>query len=249
MVSSRQNSRPNRDVRVRKKKPTSRGSIVVKRISIDGSAVLGVFAACTEEFLLSAPAPTEEEQLNFLQELDVTSVPLLIGSSAVVGSLVAGNSNGFVVSNNALRHEIAQLKASCGGLPVRKLPGRINAAGNVILANDTAALIHPNLIARAERVISEALGVDVQRGTVAGLKTVGMAACATNKGVLAHPKATEGELSKLDDTFSVPVNIGTVNYGSPLVGSSLLANTKGYVVGLETTGIELGRIEDSLGFL
>jgi len=248
MASSRQNSRPNRDVRVRKKKTAFGGSTVVKRISIGGSAVLGVFAACTEDFLLSAPAP-EEEQLNFLQELDVTSVPLLIGSSTVIGSLIAGNSNGFVISNNALRHEIAQLRRSCGGLPVRKLPGRINAAGNVILANDTAALIHPNLVARAERVISEALGVDVQRGTVAGLKTVGMAACATNKGVLAHPKATEGELSKLDDTFGVPVNIGTVNYGSPLVGSSLLANTKGYVVGLETTGIELGRIEESLGFL
>ena len=248
MASSRQNSRPNRDARICKKTTALRGSNVVKRISIGGSAVLGVFAACTEDFLLSAPAP-EEEQLNFLQELDVTSVPLLIGSSTVVGSLVAGNSKGFVVSNNALRHEIAQLKVSCGGLPVRKLPGRINAAGNVVLANDTAALIHPNLIARAEQVISEALGVDVQRGTVAGLKTVGMAACATNKGVLAHPKATEGELSKLDDTFGVPVNIGTVNYGSPLVGSSLLANTKGYVVGLETTGIELGRIEDSLGFL
>jgi len=42
---------------------------VVKRISIDGSAVLGVFAACTEDFLLTAPAQSEEEQLNFLQEL------------------------------------------------------------------------------------------------------------------------------------------------------------------------------------
>jgi len=249
MESWKQNSRPNRDVSVCKKKAARRGSNVVKRISIGGSAVLGVFAVCTEDFLLTAPAPTEEAQLNFLQELDVTPVPLLVGSSTVVGSLVAGNSNGFVVSNNALRHEMAQLKASCGGLTVRKLPGRINAAGNVILANDTAALIHPNLIARADRVISEALGVDVRRGTVAGLKTVGMAACATNKGVLSHPKATEGELSKLDDTFGVPVNIGTVNYGSPLVGSSLLANTKGYVVGLETTGIELGRIEESLGFL
>lgn len=249
MASSKQNSRPNRDARVCRKKITRRGTNVVKRISIGGSAVLGVFAACTEDFLLTAPAPSEDEQLNFLQELDVTPIPLLVGSSTVVGSLVVGNSNGFVISNNALRHEMAQLKASCGGLTVRKLPGRINAAGNVILANDTAALIHPNLIARADRVISEALGVDVQRGTVAGLKTVGMAACATNKGVLAHPKATEGELSKLDDTFGVPVNIGTVNYGSPLVGSSLLANTKGYVVGLETTGIELGRIEESLGFL
>jgi len=222
---------------------------VVKRITIGGSAVLGVFGTCTEDFLLAAPPTTDEEQLNFSQELEVSTIPLLVGSSSVVGSLVAGNSNGFVVSGITLRSEIALLEALAEGMNVRKLPGRINAAGNVILTNDTAALIHPGLIARAERVISETLGVDVQRGTVACLKTVGMAACATNKGVLAHPKATEGELSKLDETFGVPVNIGTVNYGSPLVGSALLANSKGYVVGMESTGIELGRIEDSLGFL
>jgi len=222
---------------------------VVKRISIGDSAVLGVFATCTEEFLLVAPPTTEEALLNFSQELEVTTVPILVGSSSIVGSLVAGNSNGFVVSGNAQRHEISQLKKLAEGMKVRKLPGRINAAGNVILANDTEALIHPGLIARAERVISETLCVDVQRGTVAGLKTIGMTACATNKGVLAHPKATEAELSKLDEIFGVPVNIGTVNYGSPLVGSALLANTKGYVVGRESTGIELGRIEDSLGFL
>jgi translation initiation factor 6 len=222
---------------------------VVKRITIGRSSVLGVFATCTENFLLAGLPVTDEEQLNFLQELDVVSVPLLIGSCSVIGSLVAANSKGFVVSGNALKQEISQLKARAEGVKVRKLPGRINAAGNVILANDTAALIHPDLITRAERVISETLGVDVHRGTVAGLKTIGMAACATNKGVLTHPKVTEGELSKLDDTFGVPVNVGTVNYGSPLVGSALLANTKGYVVGRESTGIELGRIEDSLGFL
>ncbi|HID27756.1 MAG TPA: translation initiation factor IF-6, partial [Methanosarcinales archaeon] len=36
---------------------------------------------------------------------------------------------------------------------------------------------------------------------------------------------------------------------SPLIGSALLANTNGYVVGSETTGYELGRIEDALGFI
>jgi translation initiation factor 6 len=222
---------------------------VVKRIAIGGSAVLGVFATCTEDFLLAAPPISDEEELNFSKELQVTSLSLLIGSSSVVGSLVTGNSNGFVVSNRALRNEIAILKANTDSVAVRKLPGLINAAGNVILANNTAALIHPDLITRAERVISEALGVDVRRGTIAGLKTVGMAACATDKGVLAHPKATESELSTLEDTFGIPVNIGTVNYGSPLIGSALLANSKGYVVGRESTGIELGRIDDSLGFL
>lgn len=222
---------------------------MVKRITISGSAVLGVFATCTEDFLLAAPPMSDEEQLNFLQELQATPLFLLIGSSSVVGSLVAGNSNGFVVSGRALKDEIAILKANTDGSTVRKLPGLINAAGNVILANDTAALIHPNLIDRAERVIAETLNVDVRRGTIASLKTVGMAACATDRGILAHPKTTEGELSILEDAFGVPISIGTVNYGSPLVGSGLLANSKGYVIGQESTGIELGRIDESLGFL
>ncbi len=222
---------------------------MVRRVAIDGTSVLGVFATCTEDLLVVTPSLSQEARDNLERELAVRSAPLLIGSGSVVGSLVAGNSNGFIVSNSASRSEIQQLKAHANGCKVRKLPGRINAVGNVILANDNAALINPNLITRAERVVEETLRVDVRRGTVASLKTVGMAACATNSGVLAHPKITDGELSVLDSVFQVPVNVGTVNYGSPLVGSSLLANTKGYVAGLETTGIELGRIEEALGFI
>jgi len=45
------------------------------------------------------------------------------------------------------------------------------------------------------------------------------------------------------------VDVGTVNFGSPLVGSGILANSRGYVAGDETTGPELGRIEDALGFM
>ena len=45
------------------------------------------------------------------------------------------------------------------------------------------------------------------------------------------------------------MDVGTVNLGSPLVGSGLLANSYGYLAGDETTGPELGRIEDALDFL
>jgi len=34
-----------------------------------------------------------------------------------------------------------------------------------------------------------------------------------------------------------------------LVGSGLIANSRGYLAGSETTGPELGRIEDALGYL
>ncbi len=48
---------------------------------------------------------------------------------------------------------------------------------------------------------------------------------------------------------SLPVDIGTVSFGSPLVGSAILATTKGLITGTKTSGPELGRIEDALGFI
>ena len=134
-------------------------------------------------------------------------------------------------------------------MPIQHLEGIFTALGNNILVNDTAALVNPNMTDSAVEKIGNFFDVDVHKGTIGGLKTVGMAACATNKGILVNPKASKFELERLDEIFGLPVDIGTVNLGSPQVGSGLLANSKGYVVGRETTGHEMGRIEDALGFL
>jgi len=47
----------------------------------------------------------------------------------------------------------------------------------------------------------------------------------------------------------VPADIGTINYGGPLVGSGLVANDDGYVCGTDTSGPELGRIDATLGYI
>lgn len=95
----------------------------------------------------------------------------------------------------------------------------------------------------------DVFSVPVHRGTIAELNTVGMVAVVTNKGLLCHPKVTDEEKSILEKVFHVPVMIGTVNHGSPVIGSGLVANAKGALIGKFTTGIEMGRIEEALGFL
>jgi translation initiation factor 6 len=97
--------------------------------------------------------------------------------------------------------------------------------------------------------ISGILGVPVHKGTIASFGTVGMAAVVTNKGCLCHPKVTDEEKQRLEKIFDVNVMIGTVNHGFPMIGSGLVANTKGAIIGKMTTGIEMGRIEEALGFL
>ncbi len=217
-----------------------------RKLNISGSPVLGVFAACTDE-LVFVPSNTSPETIKDIEEsLGVVAVSSSVGGSSIVGSLLRGNSRSVVVAGLIYDKELRALRKHT---KAAKLTGELNAAGNLILANDTAAIVHPDLSDKSIGVIKKALGVDVKRGTIGGLKTVGMAGIATNKGVLVHPKSTPSEIGVIEELFNLPVDIGTVNFGSPLVGSGILANSKGYVVGEDTTGPEISRIEDTLGYL
>lgn len=172
---------------------------------------------------------------------------LCIADSTIIGSLLVCNSSGAIVTEFASKDTFEVLEAQ--GLRVFPIKDVINAAGNDILTNDHGALVHPDLKNTTVKKISDTLDVPVQKGTIASLGTVGMAAVVTNKGCLCHPKTTEEEKQQLQKVFDVEVMIGTVNHGFPMIGSGLVANTKGALIGNMTTGIEMGRIEEALGFL
>ncbi|MCJ2533984.1 MAG: translation initiation factor IF-6 [Candidatus Thermoplasmatota archaeon] len=179
--------------------------------------------------------------------LDVKLVELSIADSTIIGSLLALNSNGVIVTSVVGTETLNTIREQDLNFYVVK--DVINAAGNDILTNDHGALIHPDIKSYSLKKIEKTLGVPAQRGTIASMKTVGMAAVVTNKGCLCHPKVTDDEKKVLEKIFDVEVMIGTVNHGHPMIGSGLVANTKGAIIGNRTTGIEMGRIEEALGFL
>jgi translation initiation factor 6 len=219
----------------------------VLRAAFSGSSYVGVFARATDDCLLVRPDIDAGLREDCAEELDVPAVPTTVGGSGTVGALVAGNANGLLVSSRVRERERRRI-VDAVDLPVTELPGRINAAGNVVVTTDEGAYVHPDLSREAVEAVREGLGVPVERGDIAGVNTVGTAAAATSKGVLCHPRATDEELDRLEELLGVPADIGTINYGAPLVGSGLVANSHGYVVGEETTGPELGRIDSALGY-
>ncbi|MDG5777560.1 translation initiation factor IF-6 [Haloarculaceae archaeon H-GB2-1] len=218
------------------------------RAAFSGSAYVGVFARATDDCLLVRPDVEDSLADSLSDELEVPAIRTTIGGSGTVGALATGNANALLVSNRVRDRERDRIQEVVD-LPVRELPGRINAAGNVVVANDDGAYVHPDLSRKAVKAVEDALEVPVERGDLAGVQTVGTAAVANNRGVLCHPKATDEELDAIEDTLGVPADIGTINYGGPLVGSGLLANDYGYVAGHDTTGPELGRIDSALDFI
>ena len=218
------------------------------RTAVHGSSYVGVFARATDEILLIRPDTEDDVIAAFTEELEVEAVATTVGGASTVGSLVAGNRHGLVVSGRITDRERARLTDAADGT-IGHLPGRINAAGNVVVANDHGAIVHPNLSEEGVAVVEDTLSVPVEPGAIAGVRTVGTAAVATDAGVLCHPEATDEELDWVESVLDVPADVGTINYGGPLVGSGLVANESGYVVGTDTTGPELGRIEDALGYV
>lgn len=218
------------------------------RASFAGSAYVGVFTSTADDVVLLSPDISDGLAAGIADELDVDPVVSMIGRSNTVGALAVSNENGVVVSSEATDAEQADI-ADATGLPVRELPGRLNAAGNVILANDYGAYVHPDLSDKAVTTVEQTLQVPVEQGSFGDIRTVGTAAVVNNAGALCHPKSREPELRTVEEHLDVHADLGTINYGGPLVGSGLIASDTGFVAGDDTTGPELGRIEQTLGFL
>mgnify|MGYP005837026553 CR=1 FL=1 len=208
---------------------------------------LGVYCRTNEDVAFVRKGLSKKVRNIINSVLGVKVVELSVADATIIGSLICLNSKGAIVTDFADDEAIKIIENN--GLKVSIIKDKLNAAGNDILVNDNGALVHPDLKDQSIFDIKKTLEVPVFRGTIASLKTVGMAAVVTNKGLLCHPKASEEEKLKLEKVFGVNVMIGTVNHGSPVIGSGLVANSKGAIIGNLTTGIEMGRIEEALGYL
>ncbi len=212
------------------------------KIAINGNPLVGLYAKVSEEF--AVVGVRDAKLISALEEkLDVEVIVTKIAGSELVGAMLALNSRGAVVSSHVLSHELKELERK---LDVKVIETLMTCFGNNLCINDQGGIANPEMSDELIEEISDFLDINLIRGTVGGIKTVGMAAVVTNTGGLANPNISEWEIKRLEEVAGVEVLTGTVNFGTDMVGSSLLANSKGYVVGRDTTGFELGIVEEAL---
>ncbi|HOJ96809.1 MAG TPA: translation initiation factor IF-6 [Methanospirillum sp.] len=214
-------------------------------VSIAGDPHIGVFTRVFDDIAVVPPDIPEEVTARYEEALQVEIVRTTIQKSPIIGSLLAGNNHGLVVTGMATEEEIQTLS------PYRDLmllEEGMNAAGNIILANDHFAAVHPDMDEELMDALGDFLNVPVIPLTLGDVKTVGMAAVATNTGVVVSPRSTPGEIQILEQVCDLPIGKGSVSMGNAMVGTGLVANRHGYLAGVGTSGYELGRIEDILGF-
>ena len=215
-----------------------------------GNPNIGVYVAASEDFALVPPEASDKLEQAIKRNLSVEVLRASIGSSPLLGVFCVMNSKGVLLGNIAREEEVERIKRGLGDrVVVEVLEGvKENAIGNMVLANDKGALVSPLLPKEALRVIADALDVEVVQTTLGGSTLVGALGVATNKGVLLSPIASEEEVNLAVSVLKTAKGgFGTVNKGSIFVRSGIVANSKGALVGFETTGVELMRIQAVLG--
>jgi translation initiation factor 6 len=220
---------------------------MLRRVDVVGNPNIGVFTIATNDFAI-VPYNLLDEKAELIKEiLEVDVIKSSISGSSLIGSLAVANSNGIVVSPHVLDREVKQFEDL--GLNVATIPGTYTAVGNIVAANDNGAIASPFLSQEAVGVIEKTLDVHVESSSIVGSDIIGSLISVTNRGFLIDKRAVETELNLAQEAFGVEGDIGTVGKGISLVGACILANDKGAIVAKDSTGPEMARVEEALGFL
>jgi translation initiation factor 6 len=217
------------------------------RAAIEGNSFLGIFAKTNDSVTLLPKNSSEKLKKICSDVLKTQVITVSISNSSLIGIFSAMNSNGMVLPSLVYDYELHELQEA--GLNAAVVNDRNSAFGNNILVNDSACLVNPAMNSKSIKTIADCLGVEVVKGTIAGYKTVGVMAVVTKRGLLLKSSVADEELSSLESLFKVKAAVGTANMGVPFVGLCMLANSNGFIAGELTSGFELNRIDEALGFM
>lgn len=224
------------------------GAFEVARLSIEGNPNVGVYLMATDEYALVPPG-APRKLVNLVREVLKVErvVEATVLGTRLIGVMTVGNESGLLLPGMAYEEEVEAIRRGLGDVNVGLLDSRSNALGNVIAANRHAALVHPGLERHALKAIEEVLGVEPVQAPISHIPTVGAVLVVTNRGGVVYPEAGDEEIRGLSRLFKVPIYPGTVNFGVSFVSAGLVANSHGALVGEETTGPEMARIQYALG--
>lgn len=219
----------------------------IVKTTILGNSGLGLYGFATDTYSLVPFGVKEELKDEMNKTLNVLPVETTISGSVLIGVLSCGNSKTLLVPYNIRQKELDTLKSALDPeIEIIEVKSKYTALGNLILINDKGVLVSNKFEKEAINQLKDSLSIEVEVGEILNSPLVGTMAMCTNKGALTHPLTSEEEKEALRSLLGVRIDLCTVNRGVPYPRVGIIANSKGALIGKDTTGPESMRIFEVL---
>lgn len=222
----------------------------VMKTTLNSDPNIGLYGLATDRFAIISDPTADIDEI-----ATVLGVPVFVQKmlrTELTGIFLAANSNAVIVPDIIEARELDNLKKEIKkiskDITVKTIDTQHTVLGNLIICNDKAAMISP-LLEMHKDEISDALKVPVCISQLMDLSIIGSLCISTNKGFLVNIHTEKEDFELIQKNLKVEGDIGTVNFGSSFIRSGIIANSNGYLIGNQTTGPEITRIDESLGFL
>jgi len=221
-------------------------------MNFHGDPNVGLHGFATDKFCLVGKTVNDKQAADLERKMKVPVIRATLYGMDLVGLFAAGNSSSLVLPKIIFDHELKNLKTSLEKLDVKisVIETEHTAFGNNILVNDKIAIISNVYDKETAKQIAQALEVkDFVQMDLANTKVPGSVGKITNKGAIFSPNLSEAEIRKLEKLLGFEIGLGTINLGNPFVSSGVIANSHGFAAGEASSGFEISRVDESLGFL
>ncbi len=216
-----------------------------------GDPNIGLYGVVTDKFCLLARSIQEKDIKTLKKILKVPIFQIGLYGTELIGLFCIATSDTILLPNIIYPRELKQLKDKLKKLKVKVhiIETEHTALGNCILINDKAGI--------ASRVYSKQTFKELQKifkkvkliqTDIANTSVPGSVGKITNKGGIFSPNLSDAKINKIEKLFDFEIGLGTINMGNPFVSSGILANSFGFAVGKSSSGYEIARVDESLGF-
>lgn len=221
--------------------------MTVELAQFAGNINIGLYSVTTDKYSIVADS-LPDKFVDTLKRVLHTDIYTFTIDPTIVGALIKGNSNGLVLSSIISPDVERNLKQTFPDLNITRFDFDYFALGNLILTTDKVSLLSPIIPKETRNAIGETLGTEVITLKLNNSDLVGSLVITNMIGAIASPLIENSdELENILDLLSLKkIDTSTVNRGAQFPSSGIICNSKGALLGQNSTGIETIAITNAL---
>lgn len=222
----------------------------VSLLEFENNPQIGLYFLSSDDFVLCGKKTLKDKQKEAIEKiLEVPLIEFSIMNSELVGIFMQVDkyTKTIYVHKDILKRELDELNKICDKYKysICVIESVENTLGNLMTCLNNCVILSPEL-KKLESVIKKASGKEIVYLKDSEFHQAGALIYSVNSKALASSKLKDETLENIENYID---DITTINNGSAYVGSGIVANKNGILIGAMTTTIEIQVILETLEFI